>query len=156
MFPKEVPPMSRPHPTRLSVTLSTLVGALLAGLALVAADAPPSGEYLPATVSAHAKQPIEQDALQAIARGRQTFRHDTFGDEAFWGDTLHLDDAIAGAANGGVGPGLSPRAALGLGLKVDVAALPRSIRRQLAAGEVDLDDPAVTLLLLQRNAVVGV
>ncbi len=147
--------MSRPHRTRLVVTLSTLVGALLAGLALVAADAPPSGEYLPATISAHAKQP-EQDALQAIARGRQTFRHDTFGGEAFWGDTLHLDDAIAGAANGGVGPGLSPRAALGLGLKVDVAALPRSIRRALAQGTVNLDDPAVTLTLLQRNAVVGI
>lgn len=106
-------------------------------------------------VAAHARQP-EQDALQAIARGRQTFRHDTFGDEAFWGDTLHLDDAIAGAAHGGVGPGLSPRTALELGLKVDVAALPRGVRRQLAAGNVDLDDPAVTLLLLRRNAVVGV
>src|SRR4030095_7223407 len=73
-------------------------------------------------VAAHARQP-EEDALQSIARGRQIFRHDTFGDEAFWGDTLHLDDAIAGAANGGVGPGLSPRTALALGLKVDVGAL---------------------------------
>jgi hypothetical protein len=106
-------------------------------------------------IPAQARQP-EQDALQSIARGRQIFRHDTFGDEDYWGDTLHLDDAIAGAANGGVGPGLSPQAALGLGLKVDIAALPRSIRRQLAAGTVDLDNPQVTLLLLQRNAVVGV
>ncbi len=106
-------------------------------------------------IVAHARQP-EQDALQSIARGRQTFRHDTFGGEAFWGDTIHLDDAIAGAANGGVGPGLSPSAALALGLKVDVAAVPRNVRRQLAAGQVDLNDPAVTLLLLQRNAVIGV
>jgi hypothetical protein len=106
-------------------------------------------------IIAHARQP-EQDALQSIARGRETFRHDTFGDEAFWGDTIHLDDAIAGAANGGVGPGLSPRTALSLGLKVDVGALPRNVRRQLAQGQVDLDDPAVTVFLLQRNAVVGV
>jgi mono/diheme cytochrome c family protein len=110
----------------------------------------------PLTIPAHASHSVEQDALQAIARGRQTFRYDSFGDEAFWGDTLHLDDAIAGAANGGVGPGLSPRAALGLGLKVDVEALSKGIRSQLAAGTVNLDDPAVTLLLLRRNAVLGV
>ena len=122
------------------------------GLLTVAAvrapeSAPPaSDERAVQPIAAHARQP-EQDALQSIARGRQTFRHDTFGDEAFWGDTVHLDDAIAGAANGGVGPGLSPSAALALGLKVDVAAVPRNVRRQLAAGEVDLDDPAVTLLL---------
>jgi len=71
-------------------------------------------------VSAHTPRQPEQDALQSIARGRQIFRDDTFGDEAFWGGTIHLDDAIAGAANGGVGPGLSPRNALALGLKVDV------------------------------------
>ena len=35
-------------------------------------------------------------------------------------------------------------------------ALPRSLRRQLATGRVDLDDPAATLQLLRRNAVVGV
>lgn len=137
---------------------SLLVGGSLLGLAIlqwpdeVGAQVSPAEAVRP--VSAHARQP-EQDALQSIARGRTIFRHDTFGDEDFWGGTLHLDDAIAGAANGGVGPGLSPRNALGLGLKVDVAALSKAIRNQLAAGTVDLDDPAVTLLLLQRNAVVG-
>ena len=50
-----------------------------------------------------------QNAVQAIERGRETFRFDTFGDEAFWGDTLNLDAAIAGAANGGVGPGSDAR-----------------------------------------------
>jgi hypothetical protein len=106
-------------------------------------------------VASHPKQP-EVDALQSIDKGRQTFRFDTFGDEAFWTGALHLDDAIAGAANGGVGPGLTPRAALGLGLKVDVDALSKGIRNQLANGTVDLDDPATTLLLLRRNAVVGI
>ena len=41
--------------------------------------------------------------------GAAIFRFDTFGDEAYWGDTLHLHQALAGAANGGVGPGVSPR-----------------------------------------------
>ena len=53
------------------------------------------------------------DAL--VAEGKQTFRFDTFGDQAFWGDTLHLNQAIAGAANGGVGPGVSPKTALSVG-----------------------------------------
>ena len=47
-----------------------------------------------------------------IEEGMNTFRFDTFGDEAFWGDALQLHRAIAGSQFGGVGPGLSPRAAL--------------------------------------------
>jgi hypothetical protein len=136
-----------------------LVGGSLLALAIFQRPAEVGAQISPGEavqpVRAHVSQP-EQDALQSIGRGRQIFREDTFGDEAFWGGTIHLDDAIAGAANGGVGPGLSPRNALALGLKVDVGALSRSIRQQLAAGTVNLDDPAVTLLLLQRNAVVGV
>jgi hypothetical protein len=99
---------------------------------------------------------VWQNSLQQIARGRSTFRFDTFGDQEFWGDTLRLHEAIAGAANGGVGPGLSPKAALALGLKVDARALPGSLVARLKAGRVNLDDPAVTLALLKLNAVVGV
>lgn len=90
-----------------------------------------------------------------VSAGRDTFRFDTFGDETFWGDALRLHEAIAGQANGGVGAGISPEAALGLGLKVDVAALPVSLRRDLRAGRVDLGDPAVTLALLKLDAVIG-
>lgn len=88
--------------------------------------------------------------------GRQIFRHDTFGSEAFWGDTLRLHEAIAGQANGGVGDGLTPATALSLGLKVDSEALPSDLRRQLRDGEVDVEDPASTLALLRNDAVVGV
>jgi hypothetical protein len=91
-----------------------------------------------------------------LRSGRRTFRFDTFGDEAFWGGALRLHDGIQGAAFGGVGPGVSPRAALGLGLKVDVDALPESLRGQIQQGQVDLDSPATTLALLRLNAVVGV
>src|SRR6266540_1225015 len=101
-------------------------------------------------------QAIADTALQSIEKGRETFRFDTFGDEAFWGDTLNLDATIAGAANGGIGPGLSPKQAFGLGLKVDVSALPAALQDQLRAGAINLDDPAVTVALLQLNAVVGV
>ncbi|HKA37156.1 MAG TPA: hypothetical protein VKH43_10080 [Thermoanaerobaculia bacterium] len=91
-----------------------------------------------------------------IGEGRQTFRFATFGDQAFWGDALKLHRAIEGAANGGVGGGLSPSAALSLGLKVDVDALPQPLIEDLRRGRVNLNDPAVTLALLKLNAVLGV
>jgi hypothetical protein len=99
---------------------------------------------------------VANDATQTLLQGRGIFRFDTFGDEAFWGDTLRLHDAIQGAAFGGVGPGVSPRAALQLGLKVDVEALPQRLIQQLERGQVNLDDPAVTLALLRLDAVLGV
>jgi hypothetical protein len=57
--------------------------------------------------------------------------------------------------SGGVGPGLSPRNALALGLKVDQDAIPPVLITQLKQGRLNLDDPAVTLELLRLNAVVG-
>jgi hypothetical protein len=101
-----------------------------------------------ATISDYAQQMLEQ--------GKQIFRYDTFGDEAFWGDTLRLHQAIAGEHFGGVGQGVSPKTALAVGLKVDVDALPASLVSQLKAGKVNLDDPATTLALLKLNSVVGV
>src|SRR5687768_16403240 len=95
-------------------------------------------------------------ALRMLDDGRRTFRYDTFGSEAFWGDTLELHKAIAGEKNGGVGPGVSPKTALSVGLKVDSDALPEDLKKQRAAGEVNLDDPATTIALLKLNAVVGV
>lgn len=88
--------------------------------------------------------------------GQQVFRFDTFGDEDFWGGTLQLHKAIEGANFGGVGPGISPNFALALGLKVDVDALPQALQYALRQGQVNLNDPAVTLALLKLNAVVGV
>src|SRR6185503_5246309 len=89
-------------------------------------------------------------------QGKQIFRFDTFGDEVFWGDTLKLHKAIAGAKLGGVGPGVSPKTALAVGLKVDMDALPEALVNQVKEGKVNLDDPATTLALLNLNAVVGV
>jgi hypothetical protein len=99
---------------------------------------------------------ILRNLQRSFEQGRFTFRFDTMGNEAFWGDALQLHQAIQGERFGGVGGGLSPRAALSLGLKVDVDALPGSLRSDLRHGRVDLDDPAVTLALLRLDAVVGV
>src|SRR5262245_14639241 len=60
---------------------------------------------------------IQRNAREFMEQGRQTFRFDTFGDEAFWGGSLKLHQAIAGSKLGGIGPGVSPRTALAVGLK---------------------------------------
>jgi hypothetical protein len=103
-----------------------------------------------------ADRTISANASRMLSEGRQIFRFDTFGSEAFWGDALQLHKAIAGAKNGGVGGGVSPKTALSVGLKVDAEALPPELVSQIKAGKVDLDDPATTLALLKLNSVVGV
>ncbi len=99
---------------------------------------------------------VQRHNADLIRNGRRIFRYDTFGDEAFWGVTLKLHQALAGAAHGGVGPGVSPETALAVGLKVDRDALPRQLAVAIKQGRVDLKDPATTIALLKLNAVVGV
>lgn len=99
---------------------------------------------------------IEQNAQRAVTNGKKIFRFDTFGDEEFWGGAIKLHQSIQGKRFGGVGPGVSPKAALDAGLKVDVDALPPDVVAHIKNGQLDLNDPANTLALLKSNAVVGV
>jgi hypothetical protein len=102
------------------------------------------------------KDGIIKNAAVNIQDGQNIFRYDTYGDEAFWGDALQLHQAVQGSRFGGVGPGVSPKTALALGLKVDSDALPASVLNALRHGQIDLDDAGVTLALLKNDAVVGV
>ena len=131
-------------PTRPSVSLASLV-------ALAVTFACSSGNNNAPPVDA-----AKASASTVIDEGRQTFRFETFGDEGFWGDTLKLHQAIEGSAHGGVGGGVSPTTALAVGLKVDSDVLPASLINDLKGGRVNLNDPAVTLQLLDLSAVVGV
>src|SRR4030095_11359175 len=95
----------------------------------------------------------QQSALTSdhgVRDGQRIFRFDTFGDEQLWTDALRMHEVIAAAVD--------PITALGVGLKVDVEALPEEIVNALRAGDprVDLTDPATTVALLSLNAVVGV
>jgi hypothetical protein len=98
---------------------------------------------------------IQDNAADMLSKGKAVFRFETFGDEAFWTDKLQLHKAIAGKKGGGVGDGLTPKAALEAGLKVDLDVLPKFMKEQIKGGKV-LDDPGVTLALIKLNAVVGV
>jgi hypothetical protein len=71
-------------------------------------------------------------AIRRLSEGRKIFRYETFGSEAFWGGQVQLHPARSRASARRNRPGLSPRHALQLGLKVDVAAVPKPLRRLFA------------------------
>jgi hypothetical protein len=130
-------------------TLVMLFFIAFVGLAQCKKDLKSESNDTPALKTAKEKKPELKD-------GKDIFRYDTFGDEDFWSGLLHIDKAIAGAANGGYGPGVSPHTALAVGLKVDFEALPAAVIAGITSGSIDLDDPATTLALLKLDAVVGV
>jgi hypothetical protein len=82
------------------------------------------------------------------ADGLTIFRFDTFGDEQLWTDQLQMHVVIESAVD--------PLTALAVGLKVDVDAIPPEVQMAIAAGRVDLSNPATTVALIRLNAVVGV
>jgi hypothetical protein len=129
--------------------LSTVSAAALLVCAAVS-------EIVAQTSSPKADDRSDAQVQQFASEGKKIFRFDTFGDQTFWGDTLKLHQAIQGEKFGGVGPGVSPKKALELGLKVDMDAVPPVVAAGIKSGQVNLDDPANTLALLKANAVVGV
>src|ERR1044072_232236 len=148
------------HSTREGAVMNGLLNIALVLLAVaitvVIMDRRSDASWTEEQPPTESEQQTDANSTRMLAEGKQTFRFDTFGDEAFWSDALQLHRAIAGANFGGVGPGVSPKTALAVGLKVDTAALPGSLVAQLKHGRVNLDDPATTLALLKLNAVVGV
>ena len=76
-----------------------------------------------------------------VARGRQIFRYDTFGDEQKWTDQLRMHEVVST---------IDPITALSVGLKVDADALPPGI-----LASADLGSPATTAALLKLDAVIG-
>jgi hypothetical protein len=120
--------------------------ALLASIPIVAillaADQPSTQDS-----AANFLGSAEHNSKEMITQGRQIFRFDTFGDEAFWGDSLKLHQTINH---------LAPSQALQLGLKIDSEALPSAVIDAIKKGTVNLHDPTVTLLLIKLNAVLGV
>jgi hypothetical protein len=122
--------------------VASVIGALSPLAALAATRLQAQGPPAPAW-----DQHVAESAARQLELGRTTFRHDTFGSEAFWGGELRLHEALAK---------VSPADALALGLKVDSAALPQRLAQDLRKGRVDLEDPAATLALLASQAVVGV
>jgi mono/diheme cytochrome c family protein len=95
--------------------------------------------------SGHAETGITDAEL--VAKGKEIFRFDTFGDESQWTDTLRIHEVIRTAVD--------PVTALSVGLKVDAEALPATVVEGIRNGSVDLKSPDTTIALLKLDAVVG-
>lgn len=92
--------------------------------------------------------------------GQDVFRFGTFGNQRFWTDAMRLPQGIAEA-------GVTPLQALQIGLSVNAGALNPATAQaaldaiaQIRAGTPPettiFGDPAVTLALINQNAVIGV
>jgi hypothetical protein len=114
------------------LTVGFCVAASLASWHVAFGQKPSSG--------AKVDQSVREYANGLLAEGMRTFRFDTFGSEEFWGGKLKLHRAIEGEKNGGSGPGLSPKKALELGLKVDMDAVPEQVAAGIKSGKADLND----------------
>ena len=116
-----------------------------AGMAMMPGDGPADqGMALP------------QQSGSAIA-GRDVFRFETFGNEGFWTDAVRVPQGVTAAK-------LTPLQALQLGLQVDADMVDGATKAQLGAelkadpsGRTSklLNDPAVTLALINAGAVIG-
>ncbi len=139
-------------------TVTVVVGGLAAGSLLLGSALDERARAGPpvSAVSAPFDAQIRDNAQRMLAEGKQTFRHDTFGSEAFWGGALGLHQAVVGVGLGGSGSGVSPKSALGVGLKVDMDVLSPEVVAGIQKGTVDLDDPRTTVALLRMDAVVGI
>lgn len=126
----------------MSMRRSLIAGSTV--LALVGASAMISCSESRSTTEPR-EEPLDSSLVTA---GKEIFRFDTFGDEKYWTDTLRMHEVIQSA--------VTPAAALSVGLKVDVDALPPAVKEALAKGQVDLNSTATTIALLQLNAVVGI
>lgn len=83
-----------------------------------------------------------------VARGKEIFRFDTYGDETKWTDTLRMHEVIGSAVD--------PTTALSVGLKVDADALPPAVVQGIRNGTVSLTSPDTTIALIKLDAVVGI
>lgn len=121
-----------------------------------------NGASRPAMSAASSSGPADQgmalpQQMGDAALGRDVFRNETFGNEGFWTDAVRLPAGIKAAR-------VTPMQALALGLQVDADAIDDATKRQLAAelrtdpsgrSSKLLNDPAVTMALIEAGAIVG-
>lgn len=156
--PEKDVPRTSPNPalsSPLSRAALALSGGLLAATMLTACFNSSDDSN-----TATQPQPAQPAPSQMIAQGKQVFSNETFGNEKFWTDAMRLPQGIAKA-------GVTPLAALSLGLNVNVEALSPATAAALTdalakiqagtpATETVLANPAVTLALINEGAVIGV
>jgi mono/diheme cytochrome c family protein len=130
------------RPLRRRTRHAPIYGIGILGLLVLTAGAAFRG-YATRQASPGGAAVIRGTPADSVADGQRIFRFDTFGDDQFWTDTLHLNQVVE--------QHVDPTTALAVGLKVDADVLPPGILQK-----VDLKSPATTVALLKMNAVVGI
>src|SRR4051794_8357946 len=91
------------------------------------------------------------------ARGREVYRHETFGNEGFWTDAVWLPQGI-------IAERITPLGLLELGMHIDIEPVEEGLRKDITAQFKTnlskekaplLHDPEVTIKLIEANAVSG-
>tara|TARA_R110002124_G_scaffold5301_2_gene33260 strand:+ start:9569 stop:10837 length:1269 start_codon:yes stop_codon:yes gene_type:complete len=123
------------------------LGVFILLISFISCDNNDSG-FIPSPIPGEGSLNLPPLNPQLVQEGQDIFRYDTFGNETFWTDVLQMNEVIETA--------VSPATALSVGLKVDATALPEEVVTAIQNGEVDLNDPQTTLVLLQLDAVLGV
>ena len=124
-----------------------LAAALAACTASKNDNVGPAPTPTPTPAPTPAPDPNKTAADKTFDQGQQTFRFDTFGDEAFWTGKLRMNEAVTA---------VDPATALSVGLKVDADALPAAVVAGIQNKTISLTDPKTTIALLGLNAVIGV
>jgi len=148
-----------PSRTLWAFVLAAAVAACTAEKNPNAPPAPPATPDAGTPPAPPPPDPNKTAADKTFDQGKDIFRNDTFGDQAFWTDVLHIDQAIAGCPTCGIPKGVDPVTALTVaGLKVDIDALTPDIIAAVTGPNkaAVLADPATTLLLISKGAVLGV
>jgi hypothetical protein len=141
-------PWTSRHPARHGATLLAALAMAIQVTAVTACEQPIADRAVAPPAAGHAVAAHGPQNPELVAEGKTIFRFDTFGDETFWTDTLRMHEVIRTM--------VSPKTALGVGLKVDANALPPSVVAGIQDGSISLDAPATTVALLKLGAVLGV
>ena len=84
------------------VIIVAVAGAAAAAAALSAPETGPN-------VTVGNDRAINDTSTRLLKQGREVFRFETFGDEAWWTETIQLHKAIEGQNHGGWAEALAPR-----------------------------------------------
>jgi mono/diheme cytochrome c family protein len=147
------------HTTLPGLAVGTIV---VSALALVLSAGRGEGQSDPKLPIPAANRPAQAPvAVRVVGRasaGREVFRFETFGNEGFWTDAMRMPKGMMDAK-------VTPLQALQIGLLVDIDAVPGAMRDAMMAElKTDLSpqkapmlhDPAITVKLIEANAVVGI
>ncbi len=152
----KTPTICRSIPLRLTTAATLTVCAFSPAFGAEKSD-PAKPDHAPSDGPGITKNPNPHERGDAAA-GKDVFRFETFGNEGFWTDAARLPKGMADAK-------LTPKQALEAGLQVDIEAIDPAMREALGkelktdlspANAPMLNDPMITVKLVEANAVAGV